>query len=208
MTAEPVTAAPVLLEIADRVATITLNRPEVRNAMSSEVLRLLPALVTKADGDPEVDVIILTGADPAFCAGLDLKELGSRDSQPLGAFTDADMMAAIRGFDLIDEHLPGLKRTYAERRQVAVAGLRELGLEVFPPGGTFYVWARVPGDLRSVEFCARVLDSSGVVTTPGVGFGRNGEGYFRLALCSEVAAVKKAMALLAEAGLWAARSGS
>jgi enoyl-CoA hydratase len=77
MTAEPVTAAPVLLDVADRVATITLNRPEVRNALSSEVLRLLPTLVTKADGDPDVDVIILTGADPAFCAGLDLKELAS-----------------------------------------------------------------------------------------------------------------------------------
>jgi LL-diaminopimelate aminotransferase len=116
--------------------------------------------------------------------------------------------AAIHGFDLIDEHLPGLMRIYAERRQVAVAGLSELGIEVFPSGGTFYVWARVPGELRSVEFCARVLDSTGVVATPGVGFGRSGEGYFRLALCSDVTAVKRAMALLAEAGLWAARSGS
>ncbi len=67
----------VLLEVEDRIATVTLNRPEARNALSSEVLRLLPQLMIRADGDPDVDVIILTGTDPAFCAGLDLKELGS-----------------------------------------------------------------------------------------------------------------------------------
>jgi enoyl-CoA hydratase len=70
-------ASVVLLEISDRIATVTLNRPEARNALSSEVLRLLPRLLHQADADPTVDVIVLTGADPAFCAGLDLKELGS-----------------------------------------------------------------------------------------------------------------------------------
>lgn len=68
---------PVLLDVSERIATVTLNRPEARNALSSEVLRLLPQLLAQADHDPDVDVIILTGADPAFCAGLDLKELGS-----------------------------------------------------------------------------------------------------------------------------------
>jgi enoyl-CoA hydratase len=67
----------VLLEVTDRVATITLNRPEARNALSSEVLALLPQLLRDADERDDVDVIVLTGADPAFCAGLDLKELGS-----------------------------------------------------------------------------------------------------------------------------------
>ena len=67
----------MLLESSTRIATITLNRPEARNALSSEVLRLLPELMREAEADADVDVIILTGADPAFCAGLDLKELGS-----------------------------------------------------------------------------------------------------------------------------------
>lgn len=67
----------VLLDVEDRVATITLNRPEARNALSSEVLTLLPSLIEQVDRDDDVDVVILTGADPAFCAGLDLKELGS-----------------------------------------------------------------------------------------------------------------------------------
>jgi enoyl-CoA hydratase len=67
----------VLYEVADRVATVTLNRPEARNALSAEVRRELPRAMRRADEDPDVDVVILTGADPAFCAGLDLKELGS-----------------------------------------------------------------------------------------------------------------------------------
>jgi enoyl-CoA hydratase len=71
-----------LLEVADRVAVVTLNRPEARNALSSEVVGVLRRLVTEADGRDDVDVLILTGADPAFCAGLDLKELG-RDGGPL-----------------------------------------------------------------------------------------------------------------------------
>ena len=68
---------PVLLAVSERIATVTLNRPDARNALSSEVLDLLPALLIEADGRDDVDVVILTGTDPAFCAGLDLKELGS-----------------------------------------------------------------------------------------------------------------------------------
>jgi enoyl-CoA hydratase len=66
----------VLLEVTDRVATVTLNRPEARNAMSSELVAELGRLVGEADARHDVDVLILTGTDPAFCAGLDLKELG------------------------------------------------------------------------------------------------------------------------------------
>jgi enoyl-CoA hydratase len=74
----------VRYQVADRVATITLNRPEARNALSSEVIRLLPEAMAAADADDAVDVVILTGADPAFCAGLDLRELGSSGAN-LGA---------------------------------------------------------------------------------------------------------------------------
>jgi len=74
----------VLLEIGERIATITLNRPEARNALSSEVMGLLPKAMRTADESDDVDVIVLTGADPAFSAGLDLKELGS-SGRNLGA---------------------------------------------------------------------------------------------------------------------------
>ena len=67
----------VLFDVSERIATVTLNRPEARNALSSELLRRLPEVLVGADGRDDVDVVILTGTDPAFCAGLDLKELGS-----------------------------------------------------------------------------------------------------------------------------------
>jgi enoyl-CoA hydratase len=73
----------VLVDVKDRVATITLNRPESRNALSRDLRRELPKAVAATDARDDVDVLILTGADPAFCAGLDLKELGS------GGNTDA-----------------------------------------------------------------------------------------------------------------------
>jgi enoyl-CoA hydratase len=80
---------PVVLDIAERIATVTLNRPGVRNALSSAMLRLLPQLLAIADHDDAVDVIILTGADPAFCAGLDLDEL-SREGGDRLVNTPAD----------------------------------------------------------------------------------------------------------------------
>jgi enoyl-CoA hydratase len=80
----------VLLDIDDRVATVTLNRPEARNALSSEVLRLLRDRMLEADGRDDVDVVIITGADPAFCAGLDLKELGSAGNRLTGSGGDGD----------------------------------------------------------------------------------------------------------------------
>jgi enoyl-CoA hydratase len=74
---------PVLLDVSERIATVTLNRPAARNALSTDVLQLLPRLLAAADDDDDVDVIVLTGADPAFCAGLDLHELGSPDGARL-----------------------------------------------------------------------------------------------------------------------------
>lgn len=67
----------VLVDVVDGVATITLNRPDARNALSLEVLRALPRAVRDCDERDDVRAIVLTGADPAFCAGLDLKELGA-----------------------------------------------------------------------------------------------------------------------------------
>lgn len=66
----------LLVEVSRRVATVTLNRPAVRNALNGALRRRLPTAMEELDRDEGVDVIILTGADPAFCAGLDLKELG------------------------------------------------------------------------------------------------------------------------------------
>ncbi|OBJ67721.1 enoyl-CoA hydratase [Mycobacterium sp. 1274756.6] len=72
----------LLIETADRVRTLTLNRPQARNALSAALRERFYAALADADRDDDVDVIILTGADPVFCAGLDLKELGSTAELP------------------------------------------------------------------------------------------------------------------------------
>lgn len=64
----------VLYEVADHVATITLNRPHRRNAISARMLELLSAHFAEADDDGDVRVVILTGAGKGFCSGLDIKD--------------------------------------------------------------------------------------------------------------------------------------
>jgi enoyl-CoA hydratase len=72
----------LLIDTADRVRTLTLNRPEARNALSSALRKQFFAALRDAEADDAVDVVIFTGADPVFCAGLDLKELGDTTELP------------------------------------------------------------------------------------------------------------------------------
>jgi enoyl-CoA hydratase len=72
----------LLIDTTDRVRTLTLNRPRSRNALSSALRRQFYAALRDAEADEAVDVVVLTGADPVFCAGLDLKELGDTTELP------------------------------------------------------------------------------------------------------------------------------
>jgi enoyl-CoA hydratase len=74
----------VLVEDDGPVRTIAFNRPEARNALSAALQRESAAALMAAEADDGVSVVILTGADPAFCAGLDLRELGGGDSDRVG----------------------------------------------------------------------------------------------------------------------------
>jgi enoyl-CoA hydratase len=76
-------APTVLVERADRITTVTLNRPDARNALSGRLLGQLVSALAAAEADPSVDVVVLTGADPAFCAGLDLEESGTPGDGPV-----------------------------------------------------------------------------------------------------------------------------
>ena len=72
----------LLIDTKNRVRTLTLNRPQARNALSSELRKRFFHALRDAETDDDVDVVILTGADPVFCAGLDLKELGDSSQLP------------------------------------------------------------------------------------------------------------------------------
>jgi enoyl-CoA hydratase/carnithine racemase len=76
-----VSAAPLLVEVADGVARLTLNRPEVRNALDAALLSGLEAALARLEDDADARVIVLRGAgDRAFCAGADLRRVGDRGS--------------------------------------------------------------------------------------------------------------------------------
>lgn len=64
----------LLCDVEDSVATITLNRPEVMNAISHELERELHDALRRSDSDPGVRAIVLTGAGPAFCSGYDMAD--------------------------------------------------------------------------------------------------------------------------------------
>ena len=82
---------------------------------------------------------------------------------------------------------------YQKRRDIMVAGLRAMGLEVTPPKATFYLWVKVPPGHNSASFASLLLDEAGVVLTPGSGFGEAGEGYVRLALTVSEARLEEAV---------------
>jgi enoyl-CoA hydratase/carnithine racemase len=65
----------VLYELHEHVAQVTLNRPDSRNALNPEAYRQLEAAFRQAQADPEVRCVLLTGVDPSFCSGDDVKEI-------------------------------------------------------------------------------------------------------------------------------------
>lgn len=72
----------LLVHTQDRIRTLTLNRPQARNALSAALRDAIFSALAAADADADVDVVILTGADPVFCAGLDLKEFSESTALP------------------------------------------------------------------------------------------------------------------------------
>ena len=68
----------LLLEKANNVATITFNRPEQRNAYTPEMAQNLTRYLRDCDADPQVRVVIITGAGNAFCVGLDMNDVRER----------------------------------------------------------------------------------------------------------------------------------
>jgi LL-diaminopimelate aminotransferase len=75
-----------------------------------------------------------------------------------------------------------MNAVYARRRDLVVAALREIGVEVTPPRGTIYVWAPVPDGHTSTSFAELVLEEAAVVISPGSMYGPSGEGFFRVSL--------------------------
>lgn len=79
------TDGPVLVHVEAGVAMVTLHRPEVRNAINPEMRTAIWDTIGALESDEQVEVVILTGSDPAFCAGLDLKQLAATPDRMLSS---------------------------------------------------------------------------------------------------------------------------
>lgn len=119
-------------EVADRIATITLNRPERLNAIDERMPGEIRAAVESADRDPDVHVVILTGAGRAFCAGYDLKEFAEMPEDPYTQEMPWDPTVDYRMMSRNTADFMSLwrcsKPTIAKVRGYAVAGGSDIAL--------------------------------------------------------------------------------
>ena len=101
--------------------------------------------------------------------------------------------AAIAALESPQDFMKERNRVFQERREVVVRGLEEIGLEVYRPKATFYVWAKVPEGYTSKDFCFKALEEANVWMLPGSNYGKGGEGYLRIAITRSVEVLSEAM---------------
>ena len=109
--------------------------------------------------------------------------------------------AAIAALNGPQECVEAMRAVYKERRDALVDGLSALGFTVDRPQATFYVWIGVPKGHTSASLASALLSETGIVMTPGIGFGRSGEGYIRAALTVDVSRIKEAVERIAASNL-------
>lgn len=156
----------VRIEISDRIATLTLNRPEARNALSSALSSALRTSMAAVDRDSAVDVIILTGADPAFSAGVDLKELGTTggniisrmgetpsDAEPMHPWTPTTkpVIGAINGVAITGGFELALNCDFLVASERAKFGDTHTRVGVLPGWGLTVLLPQAVGVRRAIE---------------------------------------------------------
>jgi LL-diaminopimelate aminotransferase len=151
-----------------------------------------PSSFLEVDGAKDVGVEFhslsktynMTGWRIGFAVGnaAVLAALGRVKSNLDSGVFQAVQEAGIEALSLGDEVAEAIRQVYQQRRDVLVPGLQRLGLTVDSPKAAFYVWIRVPKRHSSASFSTLLLDEAGIVTTPGNGFGKAGEGYIRMTL--------------------------
>jgi len=112
-----------------------------------------------------------------------------------GIFTPIQV-AAICALRLEQRYIDNTVNEYRKRRDALVTGLNRIGWCVEKPKATMYVWAKIPEKFRhmtSLDFSLYLLDKCDVVVSPGLGFGRYGEGFVRIALVENEQRIKQAI---------------
>ena len=162
-----------------------------------------PASFLEVDGAKDVGIEFhslsktynMTGWRIGFAVGHRdvIAGLGKIKSNLDSGVFQAVQEASITALKTGDDVLSGIRAVYQERRDVLYEGLSGLGMHMDKPKATFYLWAKVPDGFDSTTFVAHLLEKTGVLGTPGVGFGASGEGYIRFAITRSVDRIKEAV---------------
>ncbi len=117
------------------------------------------------------------------------------DTSHFQPIMDAGIAALTGDQDWLEER----NQIYQRRRDIVVAGLKDAGFVVDVPPAAIYVWAQLPaGYTDSMAFCDRLLEETGVSMTPGLVYGKYGEGYVRISLGTATDRIQQAMHRLVE----------
>ncbi len=145
---------PVLVQVEDRVALITVNDPERRNAVTAEISAALRAVVDAAEANPDVHALIVTGAGKAFCAGADLTALGTATEDGLRGIYDGFLAVAncaLPTIAAVNGAAVGAGLNLALAADVRIAGHTALfdprfqKLGIHPGGGATWMLQRAVG---------------------------------------------------------------
>ncbi|THV23956.1 enoyl-CoA hydratase [Peteryoungia ipomoeae] len=163
----------LLIEHRDRVAIITLNRPQALNALNSTVLHDLTAALRALQADPGISAVVLTGSEKAFAAGADIKEMQSLDFVDVytGDFISGwdeiagfrkPLIAAVSGFALGGGCELAMMCDFIIASETAKFGQPEITLGVIPGMGGSQRLTRAVGKAKAMDLCltGRMMDAA------------------------------------------------
>ncbi|MDK2897010.1 MAG: LL-diaminopimelate aminotransferase [Candidatus Atribacteria bacterium] len=136
----------------------------------------------------------MTGWRIGFAVGNDkvIEALGRVKTNIDSGIFNAIQWAGVEALSRYQEVLDWILPIYTRRRNLLVETFRSLGFDIDYPQATFYLWIPTPQERGSMEFASYLLDKTGVVVTPGQGFGKYGEGFFRISLTTPDEVLQKA----------------
>lgn len=161
----------LLQRVEGGVGVLTLNRPAARNALNSELMAALAAGMAAMEADDAVDAIVLTGTDPAFCAGLDLAELSTTGANLRGvpgtgrgfwAPVSKPVIGAINGPAITGGLELALQCDFLVASERAVFGDTHARVGVVPGGGLSVLLPQAIGVRRAKELSltGRFIDAA------------------------------------------------
>jgi len=105
----------------------------------------------------------------------------------------AIQQAGIEALTGPQDNIEKMNKIYTGRRNVIINGLNKLGWDLKPTKATFYIWLPILNKMGSIEFSNLLLEKTGIIVTPGIGYGKYGEGFVRIALTVDEKRLEEAM---------------